>query len=402
MFAAIMLFVSCKRDVFEKAVSINEDIAHIQDSFFVDQNAAKLIAENINRSQLIQNKVITTKNKTVSSLYLVKKSVRNDVPLLEKGIPYFYVFNYADGGFAIVSSSKRTMPVLGYSEKGSFDKDSVPLGVILWLDLERSSVQNLRDSHTQPNETILETWDVMGCPPPPLSKVATNSNTTLLPCTPNGSPVETIKGPLLSTKWDQGCGYNNYAPTVSDGPCGYAYTGCVATSVSQVMNYWKYPNSYNWTLMSNDYGSNECAKLMHDVGVAVDMDYGGYSVGGSSASHSKVPGALKNTFHYSSATHGGFNYNTIVSNISNGMPVILGGCQSKNSVLGITYKYNECHSWVCNGYWRTEYGTYSTSMLYMNWGWSGAYNGWYAVNSYQIADGSNFQYGLDMVYDIHP
>lgn len=35
--------------------------------------------------------------------------------------PLFYVINYKTGGFIIVSSDLRTMPVLAYSETGELD-----------------------------------------------------------------------------------------------------------------------------------------------------------------------------------------------------------------------------------------------------------------------------------------
>jgi len=41
----------------------------------------------------------------------------------------------------------------------------------------------------------------------------------------------------------------------------------------------------------------------------------------------------------------------------------------------------------------------------MNWGWGSSasnYNGWYDFDSRGLPDGENFQYGTDMVYNIHP
>jgi len=412
---SVFSLLSCHREAIQNPKQNDIAVSHIndslalakystlsnRDSLFVDYATAKLIAENINRSEVSQKKVITMNNLPRTTTYLRKRTVKNDITLFEKNVPYFYIFNYDTGGFAIISTSKRTMPVLGYSEKGTFNKDSLPLGLLLWLDGEHSVIEGLRTKHIEPQAATTENWSFMTCPPPALD-IVTQSATSVQPaltCTPTGSPITYIKGPLLQTTWDQGCGYNTYCPSATNGPCGYAWTGCVATSVSQVMRYWQYPSTYNWSSMPNNTGSDEIARLMHDVGVAVNMAYGGT---GSSAYQDTVPGALKNIFHYSSASYGSLKPITVQSNLSAGEPVILGGCNSKGSILGVTTSYSDCHSWVCDGYWSTDFGTYSTLMFHMNFGWSSYCDGWYDFDSWDLPDGDTFQYGDDMVYNIHP
>ena len=47
--------------------------------------------------------------------------------------PSYYVFNAADSqGFVVVSGDERTVPVLGYTDSGSFDEDTMPDG-LRWL-----------------------------------------------------------------------------------------------------------------------------------------------------------------------------------------------------------------------------------------------------------------------------
>ena len=51
------------------------------------------------------------------------------------GENYFYVFNIGeDDGFVIVSGDDRTVPVLGYSDEGSFAPDKIPANMKAWLD----------------------------------------------------------------------------------------------------------------------------------------------------------------------------------------------------------------------------------------------------------------------------
>ena len=142
----------------------------------------------------------------------------------------------------------------------------------------------------------------------------------------NGAKATPVVGPLIQTQWDQGNPYNLYCPSGT-------VTGCVATAMAQVMNYWQYPahgigshayipedhpeygtqscdfnnTFYNWTNMANTYSGSSStvqkqavATLMYHCGVSVEMNYGPGSTGGSGASTENVAIALKTCFNYSS------------------------------------------------------------------------------------------------------
>ena len=119
--------------------------------------------------------------------------------------------------------------------------------------------------------------------------------------------------PLLKTKWAQyGGGENAFLPYVNDpeNESLQAKTGCGATALAQIMKYWNYPqkgrgvNSYHWEHPNTDemfsryvdfsesyydwdnmiekYFENEkctqeeidaVAKLMYDIGIALEMNY---------------------------------------------------------------------------------------------------------------------------------
>jgi len=281
-------------------------------------------------------------------------------------------------------------------DSGFFNVDSLPGGLIRWLETTAHVIQAKRKTNaTQPAE--LEQMYMAaeeGCPVEALKSTSACLTPTII--------YSSTKGPLLKTSWDQGCGYNTNCPIASDGPCGYAYTGCVATAMAQVMAYWKYPSTYNWSLMPASSGSAETARLMYNIGLSVSMSYSGTE---SSANDANIAGALKNTFKYSSAVYksmGSADYNTIKSNLDAGEPVLLSGCSTiKSAILGIPTSYSECHEWVCDGYMQADYSTYSTLMFDMNWGWGGSCNGFYSFDSW-TPSGYNFQYADDMVYNIHP
>lgn len=201
--------------------------------------------------------------------------------------------------------------------------------------------------------------------------------------------------PLLSTTWNQGCGYNSQCPVDVAGPCGKVYTGCVATAMAQVIRYFQYPAhgvgnkcythytygelcadfaaaTYNYALMPNGSGNTEVAKLMFHCGVSVNM---GYSPTGSGAYSSSVPIAMRNYFDFKNvilASKGSYTVSTwhkiLKNEIDNSRPIYYAG----NGTGG--------HAFVFDGYQGSDY-------FHINWGWGGSYNGYFYTND--LTPGSN-------------
>ena len=161
--------------------------------------------------------------------------------------------------------------------------------------------------------------------------------------------------------------------------------------------------------MPNNYGNSIVARLMGDIFALVITGYNTSDGSSDNSTSTNIVGTFKNNFNYSSATFGTYqtnSYNTVVSNLNNRQPVMLGGCQYNYSILGIQYYWWSCHEWVCDGYMQSTYytnGVETSQYLYfdMNWGWGGSYNGWYAFDTWSTGNGY-FRYSLDMVYGIHP
>lgn len=383
---------SCKNSDYIDDSNCIDDITCQTDNQLVIFNEANEIATNLNKSSIVLNSV--EKGMLKSTKYIGKRQVRDNLILSDNSQPYFYVFNYNSGGYSIVSADKRLLPILAYVDNGYFNKDSLPNGLINWLENTAQIITELRKTNASQSTAVAQEWTAMSCPPEALKSSSS--------C-PNSAPVIYTVGPLLKTAWDQGCGYNANCPLASDGPCGHAYAGCVATSMAQVMSFWKYPATYNWAQMPTNNSSAETARLMADIGNSVGMSYSGT---GSGAYSSQISGSLIGTFHYKTATYTSkYNYQTVKLNLGSGWPVILGGCNDQSTILGIPYKTESCHSWVCDGYQLTHYTTIDYLFFHMNWGWGQSYNnynGWYAFNDWALANGRNYQYGLKMVYNIHP
>lgn len=224
------------------------------------------------------------------------------------------------------------------------------------------------------------------------------------------------KGPLLKTKWGQGCGYTDllsYCPEMSSTSytCGHFPTGCVATATAQVMRYWQYPNYYYWIIMpkdyhdiSNGYDTWEVSQLMYDVGKMVKMSYG---CGGSGADLTNLVSYMPSRFKYSSDIRElNFNVSSVINQLNLFQPVILEGWS------GTIHEPAKGHAWVCDGYRRYRYAviknpdtqyeeivssTFSPYYLSMNWGWDGAGNGYYHHD-----DWGTYDYRKWMVINIHP
>ena len=154
----------------------------------------------------------------------------------------FYIFNIGERqGFVIVSGDDRTAPVLGYSDEGCIDPERMPENLRYWLD-----------DYAQQLKTLAQMDD-------------TQASKALR--APSRAAVQTRNSiaPLITTKWDQATPYWNKCPQFmnsDDEADGYdlAYTGCVATAMSQIMYFHKQPAqtlaeipSYTFTVAGDNY-----------------------------------------------------------------------------------------------------------------------------------------------------
>lgn len=392
---------SCKRENVENIYSPEKD------AMFAPLDMANEVAENINKSEVVLN--TTEKSLLKSAKYIGKRKIKNSRTVSDrKKVPYFYIFNYDSGGFSIVPADQRLEPTIAYGESGSFNLDSLPYGVVRWLNENAQLINHLRATNAKQSATVNYLWSNAQCGPPSPLKSANYAPCPPLPC--QSSTTSVTVGPLLTTKWDQGYGYNNYCPVLSGGPNGHTYTGCSTTAVAQVMYYWKYPSTYNWGAMVT-YSSDATAKLMGDI---FPGTIDSYDTGGSSCSNDYNMRHTFLNFGYQSASlagyvngiteNGGYNYQTVVSNLKNRWPVILGAYNDYVNILGLySYPTGSGHIWVCDGYTSTsvvdcESGmSYSTLYFHMNWGWSGLHNDWYAFNAWPY-----YSFFPDMIYNIHP
>jgi len=290
-----------------------------------------------------------------------------------KGITTYYVFNYSGGGFVIVSADDAVIPILAVSDTGYFDSEMSNPSVKYWFNEYNQQITDIITSNIDNTQT-LEEWN----------KARSNTLRNSL----------TEVGPLLTTTWDQNCYYNELCPYASCS-CDHVWTGCVATTMSQLMKYHSFPEHgylshsyyhheyyqqyanfdtthYSWAAMPNSVKSanQSVATIMYHSGVAVNMNY---DREGSGAISEDVPWALMAYFNYDPLTISykkqnnftGTEWNNLIrSELEAGRPVYYSGNDTK---VG--------HAWVCDGYRSSD------NKFHMNWGWSGSANGYYTIGS---------------------
>ena len=324
-------------------------------------------------------------------LLLKSLDVSSTLVEYEGSTPLYYIFNLGSEGFVIVSADDRATPVLGYSYESVYDPSNLPDGFKFWMNEVRKTIATAISDDIKASPEIESAW----------AYYSTR--------TPDNMEIKKSKAvsPLMTSTWNQDKYYNQLCPVASGGPDGRAYAGCVATSMGQIMYYYRFPNTgqgthsginlgnttYQWDNMLDDLGNynDAVATLLYHAGKTVNMNY---SATGSGAQTSDVPEALENHFRYSSDcnyasyTWGGYSQtswkNLLKGNLDAKHPLIYSGTDDANGG----------HAWNCDGYDASD-------NFHMNWGWSGAANGYYAINNL-TAGGYSFTSWHGVVYNAYP
>jgi hypothetical protein len=227
----------------------------------------------------------------------------------------YYIFNVGDGGgFVVVSGDDATEEILGYSDTGSINPDSMPCGMRMLLDSYADQIKFLRDNGItrEQNQRVRKA--------PAITSYHIDEERL--------------------AKYDQGEPYNNLCPFVGE---ERAATGCAATAMAELMYYYSWPSqttseipgyiseakelhiesipaytSIDWgniikqyntyyivdvldifphRLWDTDDQASAIANLMKMAGASVHMDYDE----SSSAVNYNIPYALKKYFGYETA-----------------------------------------------------------------------------------------------------
>ncbi len=306
-----------------------------------------------------------------------------------------FIYNVGEQGFVIISSNTVLPPVLGWSDQRTFpDMEDAPENFTSWIRHYDEMIDFATTNGIQPETKIQRLWDEAA-----QGIFGTRSTTTV--------------DPLVSTRWNQDCYYNEYCPETGGGwwwggPCGHCYAGCVATAMGQVMKYWDYPTTgfgshsyvhseygeqsanfgattYHWDQMPNEiWSTNDAiATLLYHCGVSVNMNY---SASGSGAQSADVETALRSYFGYCGAKyHMKSSYQDEAWNamlraeLDLSHPIYYSGSNGDSG-----------HAFVCDGYDDND-------LFHFNFGWSGSGDAFYSTY-----DVNGFNQGQAVVNNIFP
>lgn len=268
----------------------------------------------------------------------------------------YYVFNNDAGGFVIIAGDDAVTPVLGYTSTGSFDAENLPDGLKDLLKSYERQIAALGDNYVA-NQTATRT-------------------------------AFTGEKLLKTAEWNQMAPFNKYTPN------NYV-TGCVATAGAIVMKHHGYPakgtgshsytlngktlsanfeHDYDWASMpvkydgTNDAAFDGVARLMSDLGVAVEMNY---AKDGSGSYIGDLVTALQKYYGYSKLSHlmaiedvGAEAWNgRLREEIDANRPVLYAASDPTRGG----------HAFVIDGYKDENFS--------VNWGWGGYCDGFYQIGA---------------------
>lgn len=360
-------------------------------SIAVFTSSLSTFGDNRNNSEM---KRIAQEKLAGKSMAKGSSIIDNEVKVM-KDTDQFAIYGAKGAGFVVISRSNTFPAIIGESEH-DYDSTNVAPGFKWWMESISKSMA-YRDANNMGRTSI---------------------------------SVSSTISPFISTKWDQGTPYNLSCPNVGT-KLTHGYTGCVATAMSQILKYYNYPTTgkgsggystivgkdtvirlatinttYDWNNMSNTYlnssattpANTAVAELMRDAGYGANMEYG---VDGSGTTDYEAAISFINNFSYNPYSLKFLQKELytddewaqmIYNEIKNKRPILYGG----------STKTKEGHAFVFDGI-NTE------GNVDVNWGWSGACDGWYDIldltpidNGVEMSPGTTFSEYNDMIVGFDP
>ena len=282
--------------------------------------------------------------------------------------PAVYIFNaVGEQGFVLVSAEDNARAVLGYSNEGHIDAQSMPANMCAWLQMYADELARAAKVPAAPGvQRTVEYYP----------------------------SIEPLLGNLA---WNQDAPYNNHCP-IDQKTQERSVTGCMATAAAQVMYHHRYPEkgtgsysywcgwenlsvnfseaTYDWDHMLPSYKSgytqqesDAVAQLMYHVGVASNMWYGSASSGAAMGSAMQ---AMVRNFDYDAAIRVLMKDYMDEEVVMDEIAVEL---QANRPVfIEALTKRQEGHAFVLDGMQADGY-------IHINWGWGGYGNGYFALSA---------------------
>jgi hypothetical protein len=311
------------------------------------------------------------------------------------GMPAFYAFDFAGGGFMIISADDAYYPVIGYSFTGEYPKGEHAYVYSSFMQGYVDQINYIRENNITADESVSSEWKHL------FTDEVSSLNTFRDP-----KDVD----PLLTNMWNQDSPYNLMCPEDAAGPNGHVYVGCVATAMSMIMHYYRYPINgtndhcytpgnpvygvqcadfentyYQWNGMMDEIDNKNpwpIAELGYHCAVAVNMNFSPY---GSGSYSFLVANRLNAFLRYNDADYfekSDFTQTSWIAllkgDIDVDRPIYYSGSSTEGG-----------HAFVCDGYQGTDF--------HFNFGWSGYGNGYYSLSNV-----GGYYIGQACVTDFYP
>ena len=245
----------------------------------------------------------------------------------------------------------------------------------------------------------------------------------------NKSSITTSVDPMITSTWNQSPYYNDKFPyfVIPEYSTQKAYVGCVAVVMGQLMNYyehpqkgygkrWYYSNStdsllsawhdttyYDYENMPDSLCSRygvltayadqvrDVSLFLYQCAVSVEMEL---LPGGSSASYEDMMYALVSHYDYGTdmiqkekADFTDSEWRTMIrQELDAGRPLPYRGQGDGGG-----------HAFLLDGYQIT-----TDTYFHFNWGWGGAYNGWFLLSALNPEEGYDYTNSQAGVFNIQP
>jgi hypothetical protein len=363
---------------------------------------------DLNRAIQVANNKINKETSNVSNSRILSQTF---IIKGKNGDNVFYIINFKDGGYAIVSASDAVRPILAYGLTGNLDTTNLPSPMKTLLETYRDQIQYVVKNDIHSTKEIKVLWTDA------LTIISSASKK-------RGTSVQITC--LLTTQWGQGHYWNAYCPTDINGDGGNSVAGCVAVAMAQVMAYYKYPKSgsgskyytshsrgfscgadfagteYSYPFTSDNYfalrGTPYSAKLLYHAGVSVEMDYNGTASGPYipnltlTSVNDKIMTAFKDNFLYDQGINAIYKkdfdetkWNLMLrTEIMAGRPIIYTGMGIASNGIG------SAHTFILDG-------VRNNNEFHVNWG-EASNNGsdfwWYLSELVSIPLGGTTSYNF--------
>lgn len=479
---AALLFVGCTKSVFlSKDAVLSEDspAALISRSSF-DSCHEDLTCENT----FVTEEDITAYLRYKSLVSDTDVLMGEYAPIVDsKGDTMMYAINYP-GGWEVIAADKRCPIVLASDNKGYFVFEEQIPPVQAWLLCQGEQIVQIRGINSyeeiKDQEVVKKMqesqgfWKRITSDPAYLQDrlgeskngpdaVRSGEGYWVL----HGVTIDTVSlvlvNHLVQTHWDQNPPYNSYCPFKSGSTTQRAPAGCVAVAVGQVANYFNElcgypeeapltafcdaeipsdgdinyyqpsasdPHMYVSNLSTTAWDSipsngDMCAKLLAEIGIAVEMKYTNI------VSYTNSIELVKSYFDEKDfdSVYGIYSRTYLINNVTAGKPVIV----AANFPLDSNYVMVDIpgHAFIVDGYrlnrivetttyeWvpynpspldpiglitRNVETAYNSEEITMNWGWEESCNErWFKTDGIWYSDhGSLVVEGREMFYNLTP